>query len=184
LPIQTGIIDEILPSTSYDAIGIICTDIGIMVMLALVNPWLLVPFVALAIMILFIRQIYVRTARQIKMLEGVARSPVFSQLSASLHGLATIRAFNAQKRFEHRFDLLQNDHTSGWFFYVTTARWFLFWMDMTSVVFVAGITAVTLLFVDSSNGSLVGLIISSTLLFSSGFQWYETEPCSPFLFHD
>jgi ATP-binding cassette subfamily C (CFTR/MRP) protein 4 len=166
-----GIIDEILPATSYDAIGIIWTDIGIMIMLGLVNPWLLIPFVILAILILFIRQLYVQTARQIKMLEGVARTPVFSQLSSSLHGLATIRAFNAQKRFEHRFDLLQNDHTSGWFFYFATARWFLFYMDMTSIVFVGSITAVTLYFVDSTNGSLVGLIISATLLFASGFQW-------------
>lgn len=40
-----------------------------------------------------------------------ARSPVFSHLSSTLHGLSTIRAFKVQKRFQQMFDEYQDIHS-------------------------------------------------------------------------
>lgn len=40
-----------------------------------------------------------------------ARSPVFSHLSSTLHGLSTIRAFKVQQRFQQMFDEYQDIHS-------------------------------------------------------------------------
>ena len=42
-----------------------------------------------------------------------ARSPVFSHLSSSLHGLWTIRAFRAEQRFQNVFDAHQDLHSGA-----------------------------------------------------------------------
>ncbi|KAH7963611.1 hypothetical protein HPB52_022260 [Rhipicephalus sanguineus] len=78
-----------------------------------------------------------------------ARSPVFSHLSTSLYGLSTIRAFNAQRTFERMFDLKQDHHTSAWYMFLCTARWFGITLD--SICF-AYITIVTMSLALSSDG--------------------------------
>jgi ATP-binding cassette subfamily C (CFTR/MRP) protein 4 len=39
-----------------------------------------------------------------------ARSPVYSHVSVTLNGLATVRAFGSENIFEQQFYRYQNDH--------------------------------------------------------------------------
>ncbi|KAH6939767.1 hypothetical protein HPB50_021571 [Hyalomma asiaticum] len=124
--------------------------IGVLVVVAVVSPWIIIPTVILFIFFFYLRRFYMRTARDVKRLEGVTRSPVFSHLSTSLYGLSTIRAFNAQRTFERMFDLKQDHHTSAWYMFLCTARWFGITLD--SICF-AYITIVTFSLALSSDGS-------------------------------
>ncbi|CAM9123063.1 unnamed protein product [Ectocarpus sp. 4 AP-2014] len=45
---------------------------------------------------LYLMSFYMKTSREAKRLEAVTRSPVYSQLSETLDGLVTIRAFGKQ----------------------------------------------------------------------------------------
>lgn len=65
--------------------------IGVIVIVCTVNQFLLIPSAILGILFYFVRRFYLETARSVKRLEGIARSPVFSHLSTSLYGLTTIR---------------------------------------------------------------------------------------------
>lgn len=44
----------------------------------------------------------------------IAKSPVFSQMTATLTGISTIRASKAESRLALEFDCLQNVHSSVW----------------------------------------------------------------------
>jgi ATP-binding cassette subfamily C (CFTR/MRP) protein 1 len=46
-----------------------------------------------------LKRFYVSTTRQLKRLESVSRSPIYSLFGESLNGINTIRAFKAQPRF-------------------------------------------------------------------------------------
>lgn len=54
-------------------------------------------------------------ARSVKRLEGVTKSPIFSQLSSSLNGLTSIRAFHAEEMMINEFDHHQDIHSSAFF---------------------------------------------------------------------
>lgn len=41
---------------------------------------------------------YLATSRELKRLDAVSKSPIFSWFSESLNGLSTIRAFGSQQR--------------------------------------------------------------------------------------
>ena len=111
------------------------------------------------------------SARDIKRLEGVAKSPVFSQLSTSLHGLTTIRAFSAQPLLRAEFDRIQDLHTSGWFTFISATRWFGLWLDWIVVVYLACVVYSFLLFGDDLLGGDVGLAISSCIMLTGMLQW-------------
>lgn len=167
-----GTIDDLLPPTGLDITFIFLNLIGVLVVVAVVSPWIIIPTVILFVFFFYLRRFYMRTARDVKRLEGVTRSPVFSHLSTSLYGLSTIRAFNAQRTFERMFDLKQDHHTSAWYMFLCTARWFGITLD--SICF-AYITIVTFSLALSSDGSVsgggVGLAIANALMLTGMFQW-------------
>lgn len=167
-----GTIDDLLPPTGLDITFIFLNLLGVLVVVAVISPWIIIPTLILFVLFFYLRRFYMRTARDVKRLEGVTRSPVFSHLSTSLYGLTTIRAFNAQRTFERMFDLKQDHHTSAWYMFLSTARWFGITLD--SICF-AYITVVTMSLALSSDGSVsgggVGLAIANALMLTGMFQW-------------
>ena len=98
------------------------------------NYYLLPGFLILCVLFLGIRWYYIRTARDIKRLEALgillsscsttlvqftieARSPIYSQLSLTLQGLATIRSYSMQSVMIERLYQYQNQHTQAWYLF-------------------------------------------------------------------
>lgn len=166
-----GLIDEILPSALLDVLQIGLTLIGIIAVVAIVNHWLLVPTIIVAVMFTFMRSFYLKTSRNVKRLEGITRSPVFTHLNASLQGLTTIRAFKAQRILEKEFDNHQDLHSSSWFIFIASERAFGFWLDIICLIYIAVITLSFLLLHDDWYGASVGLVITQSVTLTGMFQW-------------
>ena len=109
---------------------------GILAVIFLVRPWVILPTLVLGVVFVRLRSFYMHSSRDIKRLEGISRSPVFSQLSTSLQGLTTIRAFNAEPLLRSEFDYQQDLHTSTWFAFLSATRWFGVWLDWVVAVYI------------------------------------------------
>ena len=69
------------------------------------TPWFLAVVVPFLGLYFFIQRFYVSTSRQLKRLESVTRSPIFTHFSETINGVSTIKAYNASERF-----ILESDH--------------------------------------------------------------------------
>ncbi|CAH0698992.1 unnamed protein product [Spodoptera exigua] len=166
-----GAVDEVLPSALLDVLQIGLSLIGIVVVVAIVNYWLLVPTVAIGFVFYGLRIFYLSSSRSIKRLEGVTRSPVFSHLNASLQGITTIRAFGAQEALIREFDNHQDLHSSAWYLFIASSRAFGFWLDLVCVIYIAMVTLSFLVFGQSESGGNVGLAITQAMGLTGMFQW-------------
>ena len=102
-----------------------------------IRPIVAIPTVLVGAVFLYLRSFYLRTSRSIKRIEGVTKSPIFSQLSSSLNGLTTIRAFKSESMLTDEFDSIQDIHSSAWYCYLGTTRWFGVYLDWIVVVYLA-----------------------------------------------
>ena len=105
--------------------------VGILAVIFAVRPWVIIPTLFLGIIFLWLRSFYMHSSRDIKRMEGIAKSPVFSHFSTSLQGnnrnlthhqsssysfvpgLTTIRSFSAEPLLRSEFDYQQvsNENT-------------------------------------------------------------------------
>ena len=107
--------------------------VGILAVIFAVRPWVIIPTLFLGIIFLWLRRFYMHSSRDIKRMEGIAKSPVFSHFSNSLQGrvttenlllnkhlqtlyttgLTTIRSFSAEPllRSEFYYQQVTNENT-------------------------------------------------------------------------
>ncbi|XP_030838050.1 multidrug resistance-associated protein 4 [Strongylocentrotus purpuratus] len=168
-----GLMDEQLPITFADFNTISFHTLGVIIVISIFNPIVLIFMVPLCVAFTLVRRYYLASSRDIKRLEGITRSPVFSHLSASLQGLVTIRAFKVQEDFTKQFDLHQNTHTRTWFLFLTSNRWFGIMLDWMAITFLAVVAFLCIILSDlfELNSSLVGLSLTYSLQLMGKFQW-------------
>ncbi|XP_022216187.2 probable multidrug resistance-associated protein lethal(2)03659 [Drosophila obscura] len=165
-----GQVDEILPSVMMDVMQIFLAILGIVVVLCIINVWYILATFFLVVVFYVLRSFYLNTSRDVKRLEAVTRSPIYSHLSASLNGLPTIRAFGAQKELIAEFDNYQDMHSSGYYMFLATSRAFGYWLDCVCVVYIAVIT-ISFFFFSPENGGDVGLAITQAMGMTGMVQW-------------
>lgn len=79
-------------------------------------------------------------------MSSTGNSPVFAHVNATLQGVATIRALNAEHFVEKQLYALQDKQTSAGFLYSCATKGFSMWMDIACLAYVATTTFGLLIF--------------------------------------
>ena len=98
-----GCLDEVLPKTFLRSMQFILMLFAGILVPVVTNPWLLIIVVPLTVLVVCISRYYLKTSRQLKRLESICRSPVFSHISETLDGLDTVRTRGKQRYFVDLF---------------------------------------------------------------------------------
>lgn len=65
--------DELLPKAMLSAIQVFLVMMGIFVLVIIVNVWMIIPIVIMAIIFYYVRFYFLSTAQDIKRLEGIGK---------------------------------------------------------------------------------------------------------------
>ncbi|CAL8111094.1 unnamed protein product [Orchesella dallaii] len=166
-----GSMDENLPPTLFDMLIIFAQMAGVIVVVILSNYYVAAPAAVVLIVLWWVRRYYVSIARDVKRIEGITKSPIFTHSSSSFSGLATIRALHAESVLIQQFDALQDIHTSSWFIFFSSMRCFGLWIELISICFLTFVSASFLITQDSVSMGNVGLAISAAMSISGELQY-------------
>lgn len=86
-----GQVDEILPSVMIDVIQIFLSLGGIIVVVAIVNYWFLVPTFLIGVIFYFLRDFYLKTSRSVKRMEATSNFDF-----SVIHSCVTAKQTNKQ----------------------------------------------------------------------------------------
>jgi ABC-type multidrug transport system fused ATPase/permease subunit len=166
-----SLVDEVLPMTLYDFLMTSAMSFGAVVIMAIGVPWVLIAVAPLLIWFWHLRARYVASAREIKRIEAVTRSPVYASFTATLQGLPTLRAYGVESFFDALFAERLDDNGRAHFSFLVTSRWLGFRLDGIS----AALLTVLALSAAASRGvlspALVSLSLAYALQLSGQFQW-------------
>ncbi len=75
-------------------------SISILILVCIVTGgWLVLGLLPATMLYYFALQYYRKTSRELKRLESISRSPIFSHFAETLHGLSSVRCFQIEKDF-------------------------------------------------------------------------------------
>lgn len=113
---------------------------GIITLVGILNPLAFIPAALAAGAMLFIRSRFAQCLRDLKRIEGVTRSPVYSQLTSTIHGLKVIRSYHAENICSKEFLRNLDDNTRVNYLLLTTNRWAAIRFDWISLGFIVIVT--------------------------------------------
>ncbi|XP_022166667.1 probable multidrug resistance-associated protein lethal(2)03659 isoform X2 [Myzus persicae] len=170
-----GLIDEILPNILVDVIQMGLMVIGMFVVVGIVNPYLTIPIIIVMMVFFKMRYVYMTTTRNIKRLEGVTRSPMYTHVNASILGLTTVRSFEVEQILSKEFAIHQDLHSSAWYLFISLSRAFGFWLDIICLLFISAVTFYFIFIDNGTYGGNVGLAITQSIGLTSLFQWVTRQ---------
>ncbi|KAM5272344.1 ATP-binding cassette sub-family C member 2 [Ctenodactylus gundi] len=164
-------IDESLPQTLRSWILCFLAIISTLVMICLATPVFIVIIIPLGIIYVAVQVFYVATSRQLRRLDSVSRSPIYSHFSETVLGLPVIRAFEHQQRFLVHSEMGIDNNQKCVFSWITSNRWLAVRLEFIGnlIVFFAAILLV--IYKASLNGDTVGFVLSNALNITQTLNW-------------
>ncbi|RUS73809.1 hypothetical protein EGW08_018426, partial [Elysia chlorotica] len=152
---------------------IVCTVIVIIIKSPIFGA-VLVPIV-IVFLIISLKNYYVRTSRQLKRIESIARSPIYVHFSESVTGAAVIRAYGAADRFVQESEQRVDRNQVYYFASQAAIRWLQLNMDMLAnlVVLCAALFQIT----SGGRGSDAGISVSFALQISGALTFMVRQVC-------
>ncbi|XP_018564796.1 multidrug resistance-associated protein 4-like [Anoplophora glabripennis] len=167
-----GSVDEVLPGAFLWALQSWLVIFGSLIMVCVIVPWMLIPLLVAIVVMYFILVIFLPTLLQIVKLEANNRSPIFSQITATMNGLPTIRSTGAESMLKKYFDFLQDAHTSTWHMVILYNKVFGFYVDNLCQVFLVIVTLKFLVLRSGPTyGGDIGLVITHSSILGGLLQY-------------
>ncbi|XP_054604934.1 ATP-binding cassette sub-family C member 3 isoform X4 [Nothobranchius furzeri] len=118
-----------------------------------------------------LKRFYVATSRQLKRLESVSRSPIYSHFSETITGSSVIRAYSRDTAFVLMSDVKVDENQKSYYPGIVSNRWLGVRIEFIGncIVLFAALFAVT--GKESLNPGLVGLSVSYALQVTMSLNW-------------
>ncbi|KAL0032002.1 hypothetical protein WJX77_000079 [Trebouxia sp. C0004] len=168
---DTEAIDEELLQLVVEVVDCFASALGDLAVVLFVTPAILVVAVPLAFGYLRVQNLYIATNRELKRLDSIALSPIYSKLSETLSGLITLRAFRKQDQFAEQNKGLIDQSNRAWWPMQIMNRWLAVRVDFISNIVVFG-TAVLVSVVVPVNAGLAGLAITAAINLTDNLSWF------------
>ncbi|KAI2486583.1 Canalicular multispecific organic anion transporter 1 [Pyrenophora tritici-repentis] len=174
------LIDMELPVAALNTFATFVMCIGQMAIIAVASPYAAVSFPVVGISVYFIQKFYLRTSRQLRFLDLEAKSPLYTQFTEILEGLATIRAFGWQSFVEEKAKALLDLSQRPFYLLFAVQRWLTLVLDLV----VAAVATILIVLVVTLRGKLsagyVGVALLNVVLFSQSIKllisfWTQLE---------
>lgn len=165
------VIDEVLAPTILMLLNSFFTSISTIMVIVASTPLFMVVVLPLAVLYGFVQRFYVATSRQLKRLESISRSPIFSHFSETVTGTSVIRAYGRIQDFKVLSDTKVDNNQKSSYPYIASNRWLGVHVEFVGncVVLFAALFAV--IGRNSLNPGLVGLSVSYALQVTMALNW-------------
>jgi ATP-binding cassette subfamily C (CFTR/MRP) protein 1 len=114
----------------------------------------------------WIQRFYLRTSRQLRLLDLETKTPLYQHFTETLEGVTTIRAFGWQKPFDEKAFSKLNDSQRPLFILACIQRWLSLVLGLLIAGMAVLLIALALCIPSQSSGGALGVALNSILAFN------------------
>ncbi|XP_022080483.1 ATP-binding cassette sub-family C member 9-like [Acanthaster planci] len=175
--VDTKLVDQTIGSTLSLVMQFTLSTVAGLVINVISAPFFIVGLIPLSVLYWYVTSYYISTSREVKRLESVSLSPVYSQFTETISGLATIRAYNKQACFAGVAMDKINTSTLTSLFRQGSNFWLQFRLGFigASIIFLSGTVAICTFFAGKIDPSLVALTVTVSLFSSQQLMQLVTQ---------
>ncbi|KAM6306423.1 ATP-binding cassette sub-family C member 2 [Aegotheles albertisi] len=164
-------IDETIPMSFRSWLSCFMAIISTLLMISLATPFFALIIIPLAVFYYLVLNFYISTSRQLRRLDSVTRSPIYSHFGETVSGLSVIRAYGHQERFLQQNERTMDINQKSVYSWIISNRWLAIRLEFVGslVVFFSALLAV--ISKGTLEGGIVGLSISSALNVTQTLNW-------------
>ncbi|XP_060602685.1 multidrug resistance-associated protein 1-like [Ruditapes philippinarum] len=140
----------------------IFSTIATIIVVSISTPIFLVVIVPVTIVYLMLLKFFLPTARQVKRLESVLRSPIYNHFSETITGVSVIRAYKCMDRFIEESEKRIDTNIKFFFAALSASRWIAIRLETLGNILILA-AAIFALISTGLNGAQVGLSITYAL---------------------
>eukprot|EP00656_Telonema_subtile_P013916 TRINITY_DN17074_c0_g1_i7.p1 TRINITY_DN17074_c0_g1~~TRINITY_DN17074_c0_g1_i7.p1 ORF type:complete len:460 (-),score=73.76 TRINITY_DN17074_c0_g1_i7:220-1599(-) len=155
----------------FDTLQIGFIVFGALVLVCVAIPWLLLMIPPLVWGFVRLRTRFLVSCREIKRMESITKSPLFSRFSENLAGLLTIRAFSQQERLQLEFEDALERNGKAWHGWLLVNRWIGVRLDLLSFCVTVGCVSLVVALRDHVDSGLAALALVYCINLSGMFQY-------------
>uniref|UniRef100_M4ACX3 Canalicular multispecific organic anion transporter 2 n=1 Tax=Xiphophorus maculatus TaxID=8083 RepID=M4ACX3_XIPMA len=165
------VIDEALPSTVLMFLGTFFVSLSTMIVIVSSTPIFAVVIAPLAFIYVLVQRFYVATSRQLKRLESVSRSPIYSHFSETITGASVIRAYDRHAAFVLMSDIKVDENQKSYYPGIVSNRWLGVRIEFIGNCIVLFAALFAVMGKDTLSPGLVGLSVSYALQVTMSLNW-------------
>uniref|UniRef100_A0A8C1DK44 ATP-binding cassette, sub-family C (CFTR/MRP), member 3 n=1 Tax=Cyprinus carpio carpio TaxID=630221 RepID=A0A8C1DK44_CYPCA len=165
------VIDEVLPSTILMFLGTFFASVSTMIVIICSTPIFALVIGPLALIYVFVQRFYVATSRQLKRLESVSRSPIYSHFSETITGTSVIRAYGRNAAFVLMSDMKVDENQKSYYPGIVSNRWLGVRIEFIGNCIVLFAALFAVIGKDKLSPGLVGLSVSYALQVTMSLNW-------------
>ncbi|KAG8247924.1 Canalicular multispecific organic anion transporter 1 [Homalodisca vitripennis] len=160
-------VDSVLPLTMTQALAGSVTVIATLGVIVWSTPIFASVILPVGLLYYFVQKMYVATSRQLKRIEAVSRSPIYSHFSETISGASSIRAYGVENRFMKTLEEKVDENTACLFPSLVSNRWLGVRLETIGNILILFAALFAVLKRDSLDPGIVGLSISYALQITS-----------------
>ena len=137
-----------------------------MILIGVGSIYAAVSFPIVLLLLYFIQKIYLRTSRQLRLMDLEAKAPLYTLFEESLRGLVTIRAFGWERDLEEKNRVLLDRSQRPFYLLFAVQRWLTLVLDLL----IAAVAVLLIVLVVQLRGTVtaggIGLALIGVIQFS------------------
>ncbi|KAH9177416.1 ABC transporter [Lactarius sanguifluus] len=168
-------IDNMLADSFRTLINTISSVLAAVILISILLPWFLIAVAVVSVLYAVAFVFYRASAREMKRLDAILRSSLYSHFSETLSGIATIRAYGEQQRFFNENRDRVNVENRAYWMTVTNQRWLGIRIDLLGTLLILVVAILTVATRFSVSPAQTGVALSYILYVQMSFSYMARQ---------
>ncbi|KAJ5085131.1 hypothetical protein N7532_009902 [Penicillium argentinense] len=160
------LIDLDLPIELINSSGAFANCAVELIILCVMGKYLAITVPALGIILFFVQSYYLRTSRQVRLLDIEAKSPLITHFVETMQGISVIRAMRWQEPFQDRLNDLLNQSQQPFYMLSCIQQWLQLVLDCIVMALAVILVSIVISLKDQFSPGAIGVALNLILSFN------------------